>query len=87
MVRISLRICGGTHGLREAVVERRKAEAHQVRRAEIADHAARDQRLHHCIAFAMGEADVAAALRWVARGSEGNFVAALRLDRINEGLG
>ena len=45
---------GGAHHLGEAVVERREAEAHQVGRAEIADDAARDQRLHHRIAVAGG---------------------------------
>jgi hypothetical protein len=48
-------------------VQRCKAEAQDVGRAEVADHAARDQRLHHRPRLGMGEADLAAALRRVAR--------------------
>nr|GEU28320.1 hypothetical protein [Tanacetum cinerariifolium] len=43
-------------------VQRRKAEAHHLRFAVVADHAARDQRLHHRVAVRMGHADLAAAL-------------------------
>src|SRR5690242_21330895 len=35
----------GTSDLGKAVVERREAEAHEIGRAEVANHAARDQRL------------------------------------------
>ena len=45
---------GGADDFAEAVVERREAEAHQIGRAEIADYAARDQRLDHRIAFRDG---------------------------------
>src|SRR4051812_16879214 len=45
-----------------ARVERRETETQQVGRAEIADDAARDQRLHDRVATArVGEADLAAA--------------------------
>ena len=59
--RISAEDFGGAPDVLEAVVERREAEADQVGRAKIADHAARDQRLHDRIALRVGEDDVAAA--------------------------
>src|SRR4051794_22933958 len=54
---------GCANHLGVAVVERRKGDADQVRGAEVADDAARDQGLHDRIALGMREHDVAAALR------------------------
>ena len=71
--RMSARISAARTISAKRVVERREAEAHQVGRAEIADHAARDQRLHDRIAFGVGEDDVAAALRRVARARRGGL--------------
>ena len=62
---------GGAPDLLIPVVKRGEAEADEVGRAEIADHAAIDQRLHDRIALGMGEHDVAAASRGVARAGEG----------------
>ena len=46
----------GVPDVDEAQVGRREAEAQHVGRAEVADHAARDQRLHDRVALADGEA-------------------------------
>ena len=49
-----------------ADIERRETEAQQIRGAEIADHAASDQRLHDRVALAVGERDLAAPVRGLA---------------------
>jgi hypothetical protein len=49
------------------VVQWAKSEAHDVGRTEIADHAARDQRLHRGVALGVAERDLAAAGLRVAR--------------------
>ena len=55
---------GGADDVVRLVVERREAEAHQVGRAEIADHLALDQRLHHRIAVRDGR-----SMTWLPRGA------------------
>ena len=52
-------------------IERRQAEAQHVGRAEIADHATLDQRLHDRVAVRMRERDLAAARASVPAGSAG----------------
>src|SRR6056297_826595 len=54
----------------ETGIERREAEAQNVGGAEIADHAARDHRLHHCVALWMAETHLAAAPCRIARGDQ-----------------
>src|SRR5689334_1017193 len=70
-------------------VERREAEAQQVGGAEVADHAARDQRLHDRVATApVREADLAAALLRIARRHQLQIVpGAARFDLLDEELG
>ena len=67
------RASAARHDFLEAIVKRREAEADEVGRAEIADHAAGDQCLHDRIAIGVGEADLAAALRRIARAGERHF--------------
>src|SRR5258708_9735541 len=43
-------------------IQRRKSEAQDVRRAEVADHALCDQGLHHRIPFRVAQADLAPSL-------------------------
>src|SRR5579884_619550 len=57
----------GADHVGEAVVQRRETEAHQVGGPEVADHAARYQRLHDSVAVRMREDDVAAPLLGIAR--------------------
>ena len=80
----------GGHGVpdvRVAEVERGKAEAQDVGRAEVADHAAGDQGLHDRIAaICAREADLAAALVRIARRGQRQAVAgAARFDGAAEG--
>src|SRR4051794_26061776 len=56
----------GAQDLGMAIVERSETEAHEVGRAEVADHSAGNQRLHHGIALRMSEDDVAAPQERVA---------------------
>lgn len=72
----------------EARIERREAEAQHVRLAVVADHAARDQRLHHFVAVRMLEARLRAALVMRARRDELQRQArAARFDERDEGIG
>ena len=47
--------------IRVPKIERRKAEPDDVRLPEIADHATRDQRLHHRVGFGMAKTDLRTA--------------------------
>src|ERR1700730_15922793 len=58
---------GGIPNISESNIERRKAKPHQVRRPEIADHAAFDHRLNHRIAIVEGNPYLAAALQRLPR--------------------
>ena len=53
-----------------AHIKRREPEAQNIRRAEVTDHAARDQGLHDRIAVRMGEGDLRTALRRVTRAAQ-----------------
>ena len=77
---------GGSDHVGFVDVERREAEAHQIGRAEIADHAARYQGLHDRIALGMAEGDLRSAGRAVARAGKfkARFVRAAALDLGNE---
>src|SRR4029078_4066884 len=71
-----------------ADIERREAETDDVGRAEIADHALRDQGLHHRIAVIAMERHLAAALFRIARARESESVGgATFLDLRNEEFG
>src|SRR5258708_27342914 len=58
---------GGIPNISESNIERRKAKPHQVRRPEIADHAALDHRLNHRKSLVEGYPNLAAAQRCFAR--------------------
>ena len=76
----------GVPQLGEAGEQRRDAEAQHVGGAEVADHAAGDQRLDDGLAVGVGEGDVQAALGRAPRRGEREFRAADR-DAFDEQLG
>ena len=76
----------GPSDIVQIVVQRRETKAQHVGRAEIADDARRDQRLHDGIALGVAEADLRSAPGRIARGIERHGWAAC-LDPGDEGLG
>src|SRR5258708_15971223 len=60
-------------------IQRRKPEAQDVRRAEVADHAPCNQGLHHRIPFRVAQADLAASFLPFARRHQFEIVAAAPL--------
>ena len=77
----------GIEDVDEARVERREAESQEVRRPEVSDHVAGDQRLHHRVGVLVGEGDLAAAQGGIARAGERQAEAgAARFDQLDEEL-